>query len=55
MRNKISVIFCVDMVHNDAKCNNVRKQNQFASGTLLIMRLNYYSKAYVGCVGCFHA
>ena len=28
----------------------VRKRNQFASGPLLIMRVNYYSKAF-GCVG----
>ena len=46
---KIIVTLCVDMVHGDAKCNNVRKQNQFASGPLLIMRLNDYSKAF-GCV-----
>ena len=32
----------------------VRKQNQLASGPLLIMRLNYYSKAF-GSVGCFQA
>ena len=35
---KIIVTFCVDIVqcHIDAKCNNVRKQNQFTSGLLLI-------------------
>ena len=32
----------------------VRKQNLLASGSLLIMRLNYYIKAF-GCVGCFQA
>ena len=32
----------------------VRKQNLLASGPLLIMRLNYYSKEF-GCVGCFQA
>ena len=32
----------------------VRKQSLLVSGPLLIMRLNYYSKAF-GCVGFFQA
>ena len=39
-RNVIKIImpFCLNLVHIDAKCNNIRKQNQFASGLRLIMR-----------------
>ena len=46
--------FSIDLVYIETKSNSSRKQNLLASGPLLIMRLNYYSKAF-GCVGCFQA
>ena len=46
--------FSIDLIYIKAKNLTVRIQNLLASGPLLIMRLNYYSKAF-GCVGCFQA
>ena len=52
--NKNIDAFSIDLVYILRQNLTVRKQNLLASGPLLIMRLNYYSKAF-GCVGCFQA
>ena len=51
--NKDIDAFSIDLVYIEAKSNS-KKTKPSASGPLLIMRLNYYSKAF-GCVGCFQA